>query len=111
MESSVFWDTMLCSLLQINSSFGGTCRLRLCLLPALYQFIARLNPSTPTKEVTYSSENSVDFQKTEFSKSFSVPISAGTLDTMIEVFVVFLLPSRHKERKCLDFATAYPLQI
>jgi hypothetical protein len=25
--------------------------------------------------------------------------------------VVFLLPSRHKERKCLDFATAYPLQI
>jgi hypothetical protein len=29
MESSVFWDTMLCNQLKVNRRFGGTCRIHL----------------------------------------------------------------------------------
>jgi hypothetical protein len=66
MKSSVSCDIMPCSQMKVNRRFGGTCRLHLQARRISHLLsrwhLARL--IRPSREPTYSSETSVDFQRT-----------------------------------------------
>jgi hypothetical protein len=75
-KSSLFWDITPCSPLKDNRRFGGTCLLHLqgwrisqarnhvCLPPAFTLVSCLAYSSTLKIEETWSSETSVDFQRT-----------------------------------------------
>jgi hypothetical protein len=63
-KSTIFWDITACNPLSGNRRFGGTCRFHLCLPSAFTLVSCSAYSSTLKMEAIWSSETSVDFQRT-----------------------------------------------